>query len=250
MSKIFASAVRINACVFLVLYGLWGAAAAQTTDPNFSGCTEHDINFSPAAGTWFSGGKAIPIIQSNKRLAVDMSAFDRPKADGRMLDDLKILVTFPDDASFIGVLDGKGSIRWSNGTSWQASQFAGHWYYLGKPGPVVTQFGRQLRVNFEMYGRPNPSGVVTGASTAQVFFPDDTTHTATLVSPHCLAWSNGSFWTRPADLTEQIIWSQFSGQADQAPSCGAQAKRPTCRFTASAPSFNAKKTRATNLDLK
>lgn len=211
-----AKALHITVRVLLVLKSFMGVATAQTTDPKFLGCAEHETHFSPAAGTWFSAGKAIPVIHADKRIAVDMSAFDRPHAHGRVLDDLKILVTFPDDASFIGELDGKGSIRWSNGTTWQATRFEGSWNYLGRPGPIVRQFGLQLSVNFEMYGRPNPFGEVTGVSTARVFFPDDTTHTATLVSPHCLAWSNGSFWTRPKDLIEHATWTRFFGQTDHA----------------------------------
>ena len=46
------------------------------------------------------------------------------------------------------------------------------------------------------YGRPSAQGVLTGPSSATVRFPDDAVHSATLVGPACLLWSNGTWWTR------------------------------------------------------
>jgi hypothetical protein len=151
---------------------------------------------SPFEGTWTHGGKNIPITRSGQRLTVNMAAFRRPTAFGRVIGDRQIEVSFPDDATFTGVIDGQGSIRWSNGTAWQATGFSGRWRFDGRPGPSVTQLGDRLDVNMAAYGRPNAEGVLTGPSTVAVRFPDDATYTATLVGPACLRWSNGTYWTR------------------------------------------------------
>lgn len=147
-------------------------------------------------GTWFHSGKGIPITARGDRLIVNMSALRRPTANGRILSDSQIEVNFPDDATYTGTLDGQGQIRWSNGTAWQATQFAGTWYFDGRPGPTVTHVGNRLKVSMASYGRPQAQGTVTGPSTANVSFPDDASHSALLVSPTCMQWSNGTVWTK------------------------------------------------------
>jgi hypothetical protein len=147
-------------------------------------------------GTWFYNGTGIPVSQSGDRLRINMSAFRRPNATGRILSDTQIEVTFPDDATFIGTLDGAGKITWNNDTVWQATRFAGTWRYEGNIGPKISQVGDRLRVNMSHYGRPIAQGTITSPSVASVVFPDDATHTATLVSPSCIKWSNGTMWTK------------------------------------------------------
>jgi hypothetical protein len=64
----------------------------------------------------------------------------RPVATGRVIGDRQIEVSFPDDATFTGVIDGQGSIRWSNGTAWQAAGFCGRWRHAGRPRlPAVVE---------------------------------------------------------------------------------------------------------------
>ncbi len=125
-----------------------------------------------------------------------MSGFGRPQATGRFLSDSEIEVRFPDDATYTGKLDGQGTLLWSNGSTWQATSFAGRWRFEGRPGPSITQVGNRLRVNMESFGRPQAQGTITGPSMATVRFPDDASFSATLVSPSCLQWSNGTFWTK------------------------------------------------------
>ncbi len=147
-------------------------------------------------GTWYHNGKGIPVDQYGDRIRVNMSAFRRPTATGRMLSPTQIEVKFPDDATFIGTLDGRGKINWNNNTTWQATRFAGSWQYEGKWGPRITQLGDNLSVDMSRYSRPTATGNVTTPSTASIQFPDDATHTATLVSPSCVQWSNGTTWTK------------------------------------------------------
>jgi hypothetical protein len=78
------------------------------------------VGCAPYEGIWSQGGRNIPITRSGQRLTVNMAAFGRPVAFGRVIGDRHIEASFPDDATFTGVIDVQGSIRWSNGTAWQA----------------------------------------------------------------------------------------------------------------------------------
>ena len=160
------------------------------------GPQERTTRCSPIDGTWFHVGKGIPVAAKGDQLLVNMSVFRRPNATGRIVSDSQIEVSFPDDATYTGTLDGQGQISWSNGTIWQATQFAGKWFFEGRPGPAVTQVGKRLKIGMESYGRPTAQGTITGPSTATVTFVDDATHHATLVSPTCMQWSNGTVWTK------------------------------------------------------
>ena len=152
---------------------------------------------SPVNGQWYYSGRPGPIItQSGDRLTVDMSAYGRPTATGRILSPTQIQVTFPDDGTFVGTLNGRGQINWNNSTVWQALSFAGTWQYEGSPGPVVTQSGNRLKVDMSAYRRPTAAGRVTAPANASVRFPDDATFNAILVSPSCIQWSNGTTWTK------------------------------------------------------
>jgi hypothetical protein len=152
---------------------------------------------SPVNGQWYFLGRPGPIItQSGDLLTVDMSAYGRPTATGRILSPTQIQVTFPDDGTFVGTLNGRGQINWNNSTVWQALSFAGTWQYEGIPGPVVTQSGNRLTVDMSAYRRPTAAGRVTAPANASVRFPDDATFNAILVSPSCIQWSNGTTWTK------------------------------------------------------
>jgi len=52
------------------------------------------------------------------RITVDMSDFDRPSAQGTIIDSSTITVTFPDDHAYTGTLESPRIIRRSNGSSW------------------------------------------------------------------------------------------------------------------------------------
>ena len=60
----------------------------------------------------------IRISVSGSSISIDMSDHNRPDAHGSVLDDSTFTVTFPDDNSFTGTLEGPKTIGWSNGTVW------------------------------------------------------------------------------------------------------------------------------------
>ncbi|NCR54473.1 MAG: hypothetical protein GPJ10_14020 [Microcystis aeruginosa L211-07] len=156
-----------------------------------------DTICSPVNGQWYYSGRPGPIItQSGDRLTVDMSAYGRPTATGRILSPTQIRVTYPDYGTFVGTLTGRGQINWSDRSVWQALSFAGNWKYDGRPGPVITQSGRRLTVDMSAYRRPTAAGRVTTPGNASVRFPDDATLNATLVSPSCIQWTNSTTWTK------------------------------------------------------
>jgi hypothetical protein len=159
------------------------------------------VECSPIKGVWRYEGKGIPVrYDSNHNvISVNMSNFGRPNAKGRMLSATQIEVNFPDDATFVGTLNGQGKISWSNGTEWQANVFYGDWKYEGKYGPKISPAranSDEMKIYMSKYGRPPAFGNKIGHSQATFNFPDDATHTATLVSPSCMQWSNGTTWTQ------------------------------------------------------
>jgi hypothetical protein len=161
------------------------------------------VECSPIKGQWSYQGRQI-LVSYNKPInviSVSMSAFRRPTAKGRMLSATQIEVNFPDDGTFIGTLDGQGKINWSNGTVWQATIFNGAWKYEDKFGPKISRAranSEELKIDMAKYGRPTAFGYPSLESPSQATFnfSDDATHTATLVSPHCIKWSNGTIWTK------------------------------------------------------
>jgi hypothetical protein len=157
---------------------------------------------SPVKGVWSYEGKGIPVsheINRPDRIVVNMSAFRRPTARGRILSNNQIEVNFPDDGTFRGTLDGQGKISWNNGTQWQATIFYGSWFYEGKRGPSISKANasnNRLKIDMSKYSRPTAYGDTISPSQATFEFTDDATHTATLVSPSCMKWSNGTTWTK------------------------------------------------------
>ena len=157
---------------------------------------------SPIKGTWSYDGKGIPIQPEVRRpdhFRVTMSNFRRPTAYGRILSNTQIEVNFPDDGTFIGTLDGQGKISWNNGTQWQATIFNGSWFYEGTRGPNISKASasdNRLKIDMSKYSRPTAYGDVISPSQATFEFTDDARHTATLVSPSCMKWSNGTTWTK------------------------------------------------------
>jgi len=70
-------------------------------------------------GRWASGGTPGPVISTAPTtLTIDMSAYNRPSADGSIIDASTISVTFPDDATYTGKLQLPNRIQWSNGSAW------------------------------------------------------------------------------------------------------------------------------------
>jgi len=76
--------------------------------------TAFDLN-----GSWSDGSPWIAIINERATsLTVDMSDYDRPAAHGSIVNSSTITVTFPDDRTYTGTLQGSNTIRWSNGSTW------------------------------------------------------------------------------------------------------------------------------------
>ncbi len=199
MLKISQSAVAICAGATLLAIPSMTALQANAADTSTRQPMKiaRAIVCSPIRGTWFYNGKGIPVSHlSGNRIRVTMSNFRRPTAMGRMISPTAMEVTFPDDGTFIGTLNGDGQISWNNGTVWQATQFAGTWQYEGEYGPKVVQLGDELRVGMSKYNRPTALGNVTAPGKATVNFTDDAIHTATLIGPNCIKWSNGTTWTK------------------------------------------------------
>ncbi|AFY94493.1 hypothetical protein [Chamaesiphon minutus] len=159
------------------------------------------VECSPIKGVWYYQGKGIPVSYDERQnvITVNMSNFRRPTAKGRMLSANQIEVNFRDETTFRGTLDGAGKISWSNGTQWEANSFYGSWKYENKFGPKISRAranNDEMKIDMSKYGRPPALGNKIGSSQASFNFPDDAVHTATLVSPNCIKWSNSTTWTK------------------------------------------------------
>jgi hypothetical protein len=91
----------------------WSNGSAWTKDsPTIK--TVIDLN-----GRWASGGTPGPVIlATSTSFTINMSAYNRPAAQGVIVDGSTIAVTFPDDALYTGKLQSPNTIVWSNGSAW------------------------------------------------------------------------------------------------------------------------------------
>ena len=158
--------------------------------------TETNLN-----GNWTDGSSQSAVISVSRRsLAVDMSAYGRPAANGTVDNYSEITVSFPDDTSYTGQLVGN-AIRWSNGSQWTkvintAFDLNGSWSD-GSPWIAIIQEGPvSLKVDMSDFDRPAAQGTIIDSSNIKVTFPDDHTYTGVLESPQTIRWSNGSAWTK------------------------------------------------------
>jgi hypothetical protein len=70
-------------------------------------------------GRWTAGStQSAAISAAGTALTIDMSAWGRPAANGSIVNGSTIKATFPDDASYTGILQPPNTIRWSNGSAW------------------------------------------------------------------------------------------------------------------------------------
>ncbi len=149
------------------------------------------------AGVWLYEEKPGPVITvSEDNVTIDMSAYNRPEATGKIVSDNKISVNFKDDSTFTGQLVDKDRIEWSNGTVWNRSQFAGVWLYQGKPGPVISVSEDNVTIDMSAYNRPEATGKIVSDTKISVNFKDDSTFTGELFDKERIEWSNGTFWNR------------------------------------------------------
>jgi hypothetical protein len=153
-------------------------------------------------GSW-TDGSARRAIASRKfaALTFDMSDFGRPAAQGSIVDNSTISVTFPDDATYTGSLHPPNKIRWSNGSTWTkitnaALDLNGEWTDGGGRRAAVSENAKSLKIDMSDFDRPSAHGSIVDNSTIKVTFPDDATYTGKLQPPDKIQWSNGSAWKR------------------------------------------------------
>jgi hypothetical protein len=156
------------------------------------------------SGTWTELGFERPTITAvNDTVLVDMSFARRPDATGTVLDATRILVTFPDAGTFLGVLRTPTFLCWSNGSSWQKVftdpqifDLAGSW--VDQSGRFAATIGQgNGRFSLDL-GGPGLHGVAfaTSAATIRATFPGDVRRLGALEAPDRIEWSDGTTWRR------------------------------------------------------
>lgn len=164
------------------------------------------------SGQWASGGVPGPFFTvGGNSLSVDMSVFNRPTANGSILDSSDITITFPDDNTFTGKLQAPGTILWSNNSTWTrvpvttTINLNGAWASGGIPGPFISVHNQSISVDMSAFGRPTASGTILDSSDITVTFPDDNTFTGKLQPPNTIHWSNNSAWTKVAPSMDTLF---------------------------------------------
>jgi hypothetical protein len=153
-------------------------------------------------GAWTDGSSRNAVISVNVNdLTVNMSAFNRPAAHGTIVGFSTITVTFPDDRTYTGQLEGGNRIRWSNGSVWTKIvrgliDLNGQWTDGSARRAIIFSNDTKLTIDMSDYDRPAATGTGVDISTIKVKFPDEATHTGTLQPPKRIAWDNGSAWTK------------------------------------------------------
>jgi hypothetical protein len=70
-------------------------------------------------GNWTDGSERTAVIyEGASAIRVDMSDYDRPNAQGSIVNSSTISVKFPDDRTYTAQLQAPNTIRWSNGSVW------------------------------------------------------------------------------------------------------------------------------------
>jgi len=189
---------RLATAVVVAGLGLVAAVSGASVASAAAPALVFNIN-----GSWTDNGTATPsIIQSGSSVVVNMSYANRPTAFGNVVDATTIVVRFPDAGTITGTLQGTGTIRWNNGSSWQkvfsgalVHDVNGTWTD-GASTQSISNIGGYLRVVFQN-GRPTGVGFARNSTTIQVTFPDNATYLATVDPSGFLFWSNNTVWTHP-----------------------------------------------------
>jgi hypothetical protein len=153
-------------------------------------------------GLWTDGVRNAAISSQFTSISVDMSAFNRPVANGSIVSGSTIKVTFPDDATYTGTLHAPNRISWSNGSVWTkvvntVIDLNGSWTDGGPRHAVISEGVTSLTIDMSDYDRTAATGSIDDGSTITVTFPDvDAPYTASLQPPNRISWSNGSVWTK------------------------------------------------------
>ena len=182
--------------------GCANAVNVRFDDPGFPADWNTITTVDILSGNWTDGSSRSAVISVDfKSLTIDMSEFDRPTAQGSVMDASTINVTFPDDKTDTGHLAPNNTIRWSNGSVWTKIvntiiDLNGNWTDGGPRIAVIFEGPSSINVDMSDFDRPTAHGSIVNASTISVTFPDDRTDTGQLVPPNTIRWSNGSTWTR------------------------------------------------------
>jgi hypothetical protein len=152
-------------------------------------------------GLWTDGVRNAAISSQFTSISVDMSAFNRPVANGSIVSGSTIKVTFPDDATYTGTLHAPNRIDWSNGSVWTkvintVIDLNGSWSGGGPRIAIVSEGVGSLKIDMSDFDRSQADGSIVNASTIKVNFPDDATYTGTVQTPNKITWSNTSSWTK------------------------------------------------------
>lgn len=120
---VLVGAMALLGVTLVTAAGPANARAVATSEPStvaVTTATLFDLN-----GTYTDGGTASPVISNiNDILTVDMSSQHRPNANGVVVNNDTIIVTFADDHTYGAKLAAPGIIRWSNGSTWRKVTFA------------------------------------------------------------------------------------------------------------------------------
>ena len=174
---------------------LTGVGLVATTGVANAATLAYDIN-----GSWTVNGPEAPrITSSGGSISIDMSYAGRPTATGTVVNSSTIQVTFPDAGTFTAQVLSSTQLSWSNGTRW-AKVFSGDMLfpltgYWGDSNNTEFVFNNGGHIQIFMdHGRPTAYGWAIDFKTIIIFFPDDRTYIATLMSGPFIAWNNGSNW--------------------------------------------------------
>jgi hypothetical protein len=70
-------------------------------------------------GNWSDGSDRTAVIyEGAKSIKINMSDYDRPNAQGTIVNSSNIKVKFPDDKEYTAQLIAPNKIKWSNGSFW------------------------------------------------------------------------------------------------------------------------------------
>lgn len=182
--------------------GAAGPASAAPEDGRAPSALAYDVR-----GTWTDIGIAWPeIYVYGDTVFIDMYYARRPNATGRVLDSSTILVTFPDDNTYLGTFLSPTYLSWSNGTAWQKVftgpqifDLEGIWFD-NRTNRHVANIGMghglfQLDLASSV---PHGAAFATSATTIRATFPGHVLRLGTLQAPNILNWSNGDQWRRIA----------------------------------------------------
>jgi hypothetical protein len=125
---------RLGVALTVLFISTIGLVAGFAAPASAATATVFNLN-----GTYSDGGSARPVITNvNDNLTIDMSSQHRPNASGFVLAVDRILVSFPDDTTYLATLLAPGTILWSNGSAWSLTRSVPNLFGLTETGAVAA----------------------------------------------------------------------------------------------------------------